>query len=350
MCASWVSGIAGVRPIGRDLLLRMNEGNTTAAPTKRRAPGARHRPGHKRLSIIDLATDSSRCSTKTAPWRGLQRRDLQLRRTDSGDAHGHTFRTRSDTKSSCMPAEAWGEDCVNRFAAVCILLWDEKRQTLFMARGQAGVNRSSSHAAGRHGGVRLGAEALMVHGNLEPPDRPAPVEDYFALGYVRARTVSVLHTSWRREILVHAARAEPAQPRTYWRCVSRGRTHRPKTRGRAARAAERERAPGMIYEVPRARLSGGVDSSAVVSVWPACPRSGETCSIAFDDPAFENRATQRGRAALRQRHFVDRVESDDFADRLRWPLCTTALCRQLGHSDLPRVPAGAQACDGGAVG
>jgi asparagine synthase (glutamine-hydrolysing) len=72
----------------------------------------------------------------------------------------------------------------------------------------------------------------------------------------------------------------------------------------------------MISEVPLgAFLSGGVDSGAVVATMArvsADPVS--TCSIAFDDPAFDETIyAQQVADRYRTRHFVDRVESDDFA-------------------------------------
>ncbi len=71
----------------------------------------------------------------------------------------------------------------------------------------------------------------------------------------------------------------------------------------------------LISEVPLgAFLSGGVDSSAVVaSMAKASAEPVNTCSIAFSDPAFdESRFAQIVAERYRTRHFVDRVESDDF--------------------------------------
>jgi asparagine synthase (glutamine-hydrolysing) len=61
-------------------------------------------------------------------------------------------------------------------------------------------------------------------------------------------------------------------------------------------------------------LSGGVDSSAVVaSMANASSDPVNTCSIAFADPAYdESRFAQQVADRYRTRHFVDRVESDDF--------------------------------------
>ena len=71
----------------------------------------------------------------------------------------------------------------------------------------------------------------------------------------------------------------------------------------------------MISEVPLgAFLSGGVDSSAVVAMMAGLSADPvNTCSISFSDPAFdESRYAQMVADRYRTRHFVDRVESDDF--------------------------------------
>ena len=71
----------------------------------------------------------------------------------------------------------------------------------------------------------------------------------------------------------------------------------------------------MIAEVPLgAFLSGGVDSSAVVATMAGLtPEPVNTCSISFSDPAYDESEYARTVAErYRTRHFVDRVESDDF--------------------------------------
>jgi asparagine synthase (glutamine-hydrolysing) len=71
----------------------------------------------------------------------------------------------------------------------------------------------------------------------------------------------------------------------------------------------------LISEVPLgAFLSGGVDSSAVVATMAGLSDAPvNTCSIAFDDPAFDEAAfAQTVADRYRTRHFVETVKSDDF--------------------------------------
>jgi len=72
----------------------------------------------------------------------------------------------------------------------------------------------------------------------------------------------------------------------------------------------------MISEVPLgAFLSGGVDSSAVVATMAGVSAAPvNTCSISFDDPAFdETRFAEQVAKRYGTRHFVDQVSSDEFS-------------------------------------
>src|SRR4029079_16339467 len=71
----------------------------------------------------------------------------------------------------------------------------------------------------------------------------------------------------------------------------------------------------MISEVPLgAFLSGGVDSSAVVaSMAGQSADPVNTCSIAFDDPAYDEAAfAQMVADRYHTKHFAETVRSDDF--------------------------------------
>ena len=109
----------------------------------------------------------------------------------------------------------------------------------------------------------------------------------------------------------------------------------------------------MISEVPLgAFLSGGVDSSAVVAAMAGYRPTGEYLLDRLRGSRVRRVALcAAGRGPYRTRHFVDRVESDDFdlIDTLA-RLYDEPYRGQFRHPDLSGVPARAQARDGGAVG
>jgi asparagine synthase (glutamine-hydrolysing) len=199
-------------------------------------------------------------------------------------------------------------------------LWDENRQTLFMARDRLGV-KPLYYALLPDGRLIFGSElkSLLAHGGLERRIDPRAVEDYFALGYVpEPRTIftTALKLPPATALAVRRGQSLPA-PRQYWDPRFTGDASiSPEEAQTELLARIRESVElRMISEVPLgAFLSGGVDSSAVVAAMAGLSTEPvNTCSIAFADPAFdESKYAQQVAERYRTRHFVDRVESDDF--------------------------------------
>ncbi|MCL4797983.1 MAG: amidotransferase 1, exosortase A system-associated [Burkholderiales bacterium] len=319
-----VLDVRGKREIARELVERMNEIQHHRGPDE---GGFHLEPGlglgHRRLSIIDLATgqqplyneDGTVCVVFNGEIYNYRELIPELVRL------GHVFRTRSDTEVIVHAWEAWGEACVRRFRGMfAFALWDRDRETLFLARDRLGV-KPLYYAALADGTVIFGSElkALAAHPGLDRALDPYAIEEYFALGYVPeprtiyrgARKLPPAHT-----LTVVRGRALPA-PQEYWdvRFTVDNRIGEAEACEELVRRLRESVALRLISEVPLgAFLSGGVDSSAVVAMMAGLSTEPvETCSIAFADPAFdESRYAQEVADRYRTRHHVDRVESDDF--------------------------------------
>ncbi len=189
-----------------------------------------------------------------------------------------------------------------------------------MARDRMGV-KPMYYALLDDGTLLFGSElkSILAHGGLRRDIDPLAVEEYFALGYVaeprtifkQARKLPPAHTLCIR-------RGAPIrEPVEYWDV--RFTLDNPISQGDAqAELVERLQESvrlRMIAEVPLgAFLSGGVDSSAVVALM-AGVSSGpvNTCSIGFDDPAFNESAFAQTVADRYQtNHRLEIVKSDDF--------------------------------------
>jgi asparagine synthase (glutamine-hydrolysing) len=135
-------------------------------------------------------------------------------------------------------------------------------------------------------------KSLMAHGGLRREIDPLAVEEYFALGYVaEPRTIFKQALKLPPAHTLVIRRGQPVTaPKEYWdvrftlanpisaedACLELNERLRESVRLR------------MIAEVPLgAFLSGGVDSSAVVAAMAGISQDPvNTCSIAFDDPAY----------------------------------------------------------------
>jgi asparagine synthase (glutamine-hydrolysing) len=123
--------------------------------------------GHRRLAVIDRPGGEQ-------PMRAPGADDVVL--TFSGEiynftelrrelaAHGHEFRTRSDTEVLLRAYLQWGRDCVRRLNGMFAFgIWDGRRQELLLARDRLGVK--PLYYAARPDGVLFGSEpkAVLAH-------------------------------------------------------------------------------------------------------------------------------------------------------------------------------------------
>jgi asparagine synthase (glutamine-hydrolysing) len=333
MCG--ITGIfdtTGRRDMDRSVLNRMNQAQFHRGPDE---GGLHLEPGvglgHRRLSIIDLATgqqplfneDGSVAVVFNGEIYNYQELIPEL------TARGHRFHTRSDTEVIVHAWEAWGESCVERFRGMfAFALWDRKRQSLFLARDRLGV-KPLHYALLDDGMLLFGSElkSLLAHGGLKRELDPAAIEEYFALGYVaeprcvfrQARKLPPAHT-----LTVRRGQPLPA-PKEYWDVrfsLDNAISAEDAQAELVARLQESVRLR-MISEVPLgAFLSGGVDSSAVVAMMAGLSQEPvNTCAIGFSDPAFnETQFARRVADRYHTRHYEDWVESDDFdlIDTLAW--------------------------------
>lgn len=333
MCG--ISGLfdtRGKQDYSRDLVSRINDIQSHRGPDE---AGIHLEPGlamgHRRLSIIDLATgqqplfneDGSVCVVFNGEIYNYQQLVPEL------EALGHRFHTRSDTEVIVHAWESWGPACVDRFRGMfAFALWDRNKEALFLARDRMGV-KPLHYALLDDGTFIFGSELKVVtaHPGFRRQIDPLAVEEYFTLGYVAdprciyttARKLPPAHT-----LTLRRGEAIPA-PRPYWdvhfsldNAISESNAlaqleHHLKESIRLR----------MIADVPLgAFLSGGVDSSTVVAMMAEIsPQPVRTCAIGFKDPKF-NESSFAAMVAERYRtaHHLDIVDSDDFdlIDHLAW--------------------------------
>jgi asparagine synthase (glutamine-hydrolysing) len=99
--------------------------------------------GHRRLAIIDLSpsghqpmmtTDGNYVLIYNGEMYNFQEIRLEL------EAHGHQFRSRTDSEVVLHAYIQWGEKCLDRFNGMfAFAIWDRLHKELFLARDRFGV-------------------------------------------------------------------------------------------------------------------------------------------------------------------------------------------------------------------
>ncbi|PPD05251.1 MAG: asparagine synthetase B [Methylobacter sp.] len=325
-------GITGIfdiqqkRDIDRDLLSRMNEAQFHRGPNEGglyTEPGVGF--GHRRLSIIDLSSGQqpmiSQDGKVILTFNGEIFNFLELR--VELEALGYVFQTHCDTEVILYGWIAWGEACVERLRGMfAFAVWDQNRQTLFLARDRLGV-KPLYYAELTDGRFIFASElkALKEHPELPRAIDPTAVEDYFGFGYV-PDPKTIYQGVYKLEpgyCLTIRHGDQSYKPRQYWDVDFNAVDDSLDEQAAGEQLIERLREAvniRMMADVPLgAFLSGGVDSSAVVALMAGLSTEPvNTCSISFGDPAF-NEAQFAAKVAERYHtaHRVEQVDADDFS-------------------------------------
>ncbi len=320
----------GRRAVDRGLLGRMNDSLIHRGPD---GDGifvdAGIGLGHRRLSIIDLAGGAqplfNEDRTVVVVYNGEIYNFQQL--TRELESCGHKFHTHCDTEVIVHAWEQWGAACVERFRGMfAFAIWDSNRETLFLARDRLGI-KPLYYTVLNDGTVLFGSElkSILLDPRVPRNIDPHAVEEYFAYGYVPdPKTIySAVYKLAPGHVLSWRRNGAAPEPRKYWDLDFSGREH-PDEEDIIAELPDRLRDAvdcRLISEVPLgAFLSGGVDSSAIVSLMAGLSEDPvNTCSISFGDPAYdESRFAAMVAERYRTNHRVERVDPDafDLIDRL----------------------------------
>ena len=102
------------------------------------------------------------------------------------EARGHTFKTHSDTEAIVHAYEEFGPACLKELRGMfAFAIWDEKAQSLFVARDRAG-KKPLYYTTTSSGTFVFGSElkTLLEHPDVERELNPLALDAYFTLGYV----------------------------------------------------------------------------------------------------------------------------------------------------------------------
>ncbi len=249
--------------------------------------------GHRRLSIIDLATGDQPIFNEddsiAIVFNGEIYNYRELREDLVGK--GHTFRTTGDTEVIVHLYEEQGIDCVRELNGMfAFAIWDAPRQQLFLARDPLGEKPLYYANTGRQFLFASELKALLRVGQLPREIEPAALDDYLAYGYVPApRTIfgSMSKLPAAHRLVIRGGGIDLSR---YWYPWSDTRLD--VSEDDAAREVMRLLADAVHLrlrsDVPvGAFLSGGVDSSLIVAL-AAQQNSGlQTFSVRINELGFD---------------------------------------------------------------
>jgi len=253
--------------------------------------------GHRRLSIIDLSREADQPMESADGGTVIVYNGEIYNYVELGDelrALGHSFRTHSDTEILLAAYDRWGTDCLTRLNGMfAFVLWDRRRQELFVARDRFG-EKPLFHTRLPSGGVAFASEmkALFAHPECEAAADPELVAA-FAEGRYFEDGEATLFRGIRRLPPAHALvldrRGEVLRQWRYW--TPDYEAVDPYSEAEAAERLrellERSVRMRLRSDVPvGTSLSGGLDSSSIVGL---LAQMRESAPRTFTQNAFSGR-------------------------------------------------------------
>ena len=253
--------------------------------------------GHRRLSIIDLspAGHQPMCNEDGTIWIAFNGEiyNFQELRTEL-EGRGHHFKSQTDTEVVLHLFEDLGIRCVERLNGMfAFSIWDRRNKRLYLARDRLGIKPLYYSLQGRS--LLWGSElkALRAHPEFRPEEDWQSLGLFFSFGYINHP-----HTAYRDTFKL--------SPGHWLECTEDGEVTVERywhllydDRGQRRREDYEEELRELLLDAVRIRmvadvpygafLSGGVDSSIVVSQMARCLGIPvKTFSIGFQDRAYSD--------------------------------------------------------------
>jgi asparagine synthase (glutamine-hydrolysing) len=299
MCGIYgIFGRIAERPVDCDALQRMGDSLAVRGPDGGGVYTAGPLGiGMRRLSIIDLDTGDQPLANEDASLWVVLNGEIYNYRELTSDlvARGHRFATKSDTEVLVHLYEEHGERFVERLRGMfAFALWDERQRTLLLARDRLGIK--PLYYVETPQGLVFGSELKAL---LQCPWVPRQIDagslqSYLRYGYV-PDPGSIFHGVQKVPagcaMMVREGLSSTPQP--YWDAGALYREDRLAVDEHDASDALWENLSEsvrfhMVSDVPvGAFLSGGVDSSAIVSIMTRESRDRiKTFSVGFREDRF----------------------------------------------------------------
>lgn len=284
---------------------------------------------HRRLTILDAANGRQPMRSSDGRYTLIYNGEIYNFRALNQElaAHGYVFKGHCDSETLLKAWQCWGEDCIARIRGMfAFAIWDASKQKLHLVRDRLGI-KPIYYGFTTAGDFVFGSElkSLTAHPQVGRALEPRAVENYLALGYVP--DPYAIYKGIYKLPAGHSLNFDRGSrnliTQQYWdvsfadNAANGGEDLAAALYERLAKATHMR----LVSDVPLgAFLSGGVDSSAIVSLMAAgSDATVTTCGIGFEHGGFDESSHARDVAAhLGTTHHEHRISGDDFdlVDRL----------------------------------
>ncbi len=294
--------------------------------------------GHRRLSIIDLATGGQPMSNEDdsvwITYNGEIFNHADVR--PELEVAGHRYKSHCDTETVIHAYEQYGDHCLTRFRGMfAFAIWDGKHKRLFCARDRLGIKPFYYFWNGRLFAFASEIKALLQHPEISAELNEQLLPEYLAFGYTSGeetlfkgiRKLMPGHT-----LTLNCGSGPKLEIKQYWDapCPTEFET-RPDDQWIAECRTRLEEVVRMrlMSDVPLGMfLSGGVDSSAIAALIKRMADGPvKTFSVGYNESKFSELSEARQVAEqIGTDHHEVLVSMDDFFN---------ALPRLVWHEDEP---------------
>jgi asparagine synthase (glutamine-hydrolysing) len=320
-------GIAGIAHWGkRNNLSDIEQMSAAIAHRGPDGKGILHLPeislAHRRLSIIDLSNNASQpMQNKSGRFVAIFNGEIYNYTEIKNELKkkGYAFKNNSDTEVVLNAYEEWGTECLKKFNGMfAITIWDTQKKQLFIARDRFG-KKPLYYYFSSDKQISFASEltALIKDKTIERKPSIEALNCYLALGYILA-PLSFYENVFKLEAatyLLISDNGSKIEKKQYWNYADYFSIKTADTEKQATEKIiyllEDAVKLRMISDVPvGAFLSGGVDSSAVVSLMKKNQKGDlHTFSIGFAEKTYNELAAADAMAKALNTHHHGEVIS-----------------------------------------
>lgn len=273
--------------------------------------------GHRRLSIIDLSKNAKQPMTNENQtiWITFNGEIFNYKELRD-ELKNHEFKSNSDTEVLIHGYEEWGlENLLSKLnGQFAFGIWDENKKSLYLARDRTGINPLYYHYNNNKLIFASELKSINYFINCKQIDNYA-LFFYFKFGYIlNPATVYTAIKKLRPATYIKITNNKFIE-KTYW-TVDYGKYiyNEPKLISKINFQLEKSIKDRLISDVPvGAFLSGGVDSSAVVSIITKYKENTHTFSIGFEEDKYdETEYAQKISNYLNTNHHTKILSDSDF--------------------------------------